>query len=183
MVHQNSLGGQSQLFQEHQNLHILIVRFFSILITTIHSSQYSSIVFWNFWSYEKYQSSDLSVPEGRLLCIQPVWRYLGAPWRISMVIQSCWVIQLWLPNYFTFCWCRRLDLEESRSPIQFTEWYLHPVCHWFWTYLYTFDLKLIVMLRQSMVMVMVIIMVILLKALSQVDWLYQWAMSMSNSKL
>jgi hypothetical protein len=58
---------------------------------------------------------------------------------------------------------RQLDLGESRSLTQFSQWKLQPVSLQFWGYAYAFGPRLMVM----MVMVMVP------KALSQVGWLRQ----------
>jgi len=82
-----------------------IVWFGSILKTTIHSSGYSWILFHNFRSIQEHRWSNLRAPESTSLCIQPIWEHLGASGRISVAVQSCWVVRLWLPNHFTFCWC------------------------------------------------------------------------------
>jgi len=64
---------------------------------------------------------------------------------------------------------RQLDLGESRSPTQFSQWSLQPVSRRFWAYVCAFGPGLMVMM--VMVMVMVIVTVMVLKALSQVGWL------------
>jgi len=42
--------------------------------------------------------------------IQPVRVLLGASGSISVADQNSWVVELWLPNHFTFCWCDMLTL-------------------------------------------------------------------------
>jgi len=87
------------------NLHILIVLFGSILKTTIHSAGYSWVLFHNFRSIQEHRWSSLRAPESTSLYIQPIWEHLGASGKMSVAVQSCWVVQLWLPNHSTFCWC------------------------------------------------------------------------------
>ena len=93
---------RGQYTQKLRNLHILLVRFGSILETTIHSSGYSWIVFHNLLSIQEHRWSSLGAPESPSLCIQPIWEYLGASGRISVAVQSCWVVRLWLPNRIAF---------------------------------------------------------------------------------
>jgi len=64
-------------------------------------------MFHNFRSIEEHQWSSLGTSQSTLLCIQPIWEHLGASGSISVAVQSCWVVQLWLPNRVTFCWCEQ----------------------------------------------------------------------------
>jgi len=73
--------------------------------TTIHSSGYSWILFHDFRRIQEHRWSSLGAPASTSLCIQPIWEHLGAAGRISVAVRSCWVVRLWLPNHFTFCWC------------------------------------------------------------------------------
>jgi len=73
-------------------------------MTTIHSVQYSCILFYNIWRMKEQQWSNLQVPESTAVWMQPIWENLGASARMSVAVRSCWVVQLWLPINFTFCW-------------------------------------------------------------------------------
>ena len=53
---------------------------------------------------EEHRWSIFRAPGSTSRCIQPTWEHLGAYGRSSVAVQSGWVIQLWLPNHFTFCW-------------------------------------------------------------------------------
>jgi len=116
------VGGAPKYFQRRRqysqwlrNLHILIVWFGSILKATIHSLWYFWIQFHHFGSIQEHWWSSLGVPESTSCCIQPIWDHLGVSGRISVAVQSCWVVWLWLPNHFTFCWCVCIPLAEVNT--------------------------------------------------------------------
>jgi len=114
-------GQYSQLLW---NLHILIVWFCSVLKTTIHSLGYSYILFHNFQIVEKHWWTSHGAPRSPSLCIQPIWEHVGECGRISAAVQSGEVVQLWLPNHSTFCWCHALNFYLlPKAAFQSIEWF------------------------------------------------------------
>jgi len=96
------------LSQQPRNFTNLKAWFYSILKISSYSLVYSSIRFSYFRSIEEHLNVLSEYLSSTALCIQPVRELLGASGRIVVAVQNCWVVELWLPNHFTFCWCRSL---------------------------------------------------------------------------
>jgi len=60
--------------------------------------EYSCVPFHYFWSMEEYLRSTS-------FCIQLVRELVGALVRNSVAVQNSWVVEWWLRNHLTFCWC------------------------------------------------------------------------------
>jgi len=75
--------------------------------------EYSCIPLRYFRSVEEHLNVLSEYLGSTLFCIQPVWELLGSLGRIVVAVQKGWVIELWLPNHFTLCWCSRVSLYRS----------------------------------------------------------------------
>jgi len=79
---------------------------YSILKTTSYSLKYSCILLRYFRSIEEHLKLLSESRKSTSFWIQPVRELLGSSGRIGVAVEKCWVVELWLPNDFTFCWCR-----------------------------------------------------------------------------
>ena len=82
---------------------------------TSYSLEYSCTPFRYIRSVEEHRKVLLEHLRGTSFCIQPVRELLGASGRIGVAVQNSWVIELWLPNHFTFCWCLSPSTIQSFS--------------------------------------------------------------------
>jgi hypothetical protein len=74
---------------------------------TLHSLGYSCMLFRCCRGVDEHVnvlSEHLTSPS---FCIQPVWELLEDSDRIIVAVQTSWVVELWLPNLFSYCWCAR----------------------------------------------------------------------------
>jgi hypothetical protein len=83
----------------------------------MYSSGYSCILCHNFQNISVYWWCSLGAPDSISLCTEPIWKHLGESVRISVAVQSCWVVQLWLPNHFTLCQCCCCSYPHTRVRI------------------------------------------------------------------
>jgi len=81
---------------------------YRILKTTSNLFKYSTILFCYVRSVQEHLKVLSEYLRRTSVWIQHVRKLLGAFERISIAVQNSWVAKLWLPNHFTFCWCRQV---------------------------------------------------------------------------
>jgi len=69
------------------------------------SLKYSWILFHYFRSIEEHLQVLSEHLQSTSFCFQPVQDHQGASGKISVAVQNSWIMQLWLLNDYTFCWC------------------------------------------------------------------------------
>jgi len=78
---------------------------------------------------DKHCSSQLESLLSRSHCIQPIGEYLSTLDRINIAVLSCCILQLRLPNHWTYFWCP-WELAELYQP--FCCWVLAGSHHPYW---------------------------------------------------
>jgi len=94
------------LSQQLRNFTNLNASFSSILKTSSYTLEYSCILFGYFGCVEEQLNILWEYLRSTSFCIQLVQELLGAIERIGVPDQNSCVVELWLPDHFTFCCCQ-----------------------------------------------------------------------------
>jgi hypothetical protein len=91
--------GSSEIYPTYRHDCIAIWRWLHTLYNILVFCSATSAVFSSTWKYISEHLRSTS------FCIQPFQEPLEASGMIGVAVQTSWVIELSLPNYFKFWWC------------------------------------------------------------------------------